>query len=293
MSPERPGGSTVECCRWGLKPAPTSPLTTGAVDRRRTRRGHVVATRTTLGRLFLIVVTDRANLNSDRFTGEPLIGRHGRVRVVIVPGLAVRSYAVAATEALVDAGFDARLDDPPGWPGQATGLDVYGLRLATALEQESEPVDLLVGLSVGTQAAAIAARHIPVGHLLLVSPTVPPQLRSEPRLLVQFLRGENHRNSPSWRSQLPDWRRAGPRRILACFRSATTVVLEDVLPTVTAPVTIVHGDADQLSTHSYAASLANRCGASLTLLPDAPHSWPVGDPARFVTMVEDLTRDAS
>lgn len=210
------------------------------------------------------------------------------VRVVIVPGLAVRGYAVEATDALIAAGFDARLEEPPGWRGRATDLDDYGRRLATALARESLPVDLLVGLSVGTQAAAVAATRVPVGHLLLISATVPPELRSEPRLLTRFLRGEDHRDSPSRRSQIPDWQKAGPRRILACFRSTTEVVLEDILPAVTAPTTIVHADEDQLSTHEYAVSLANRFGASLRFLPDAPHSWPVGDPARFVTMVGEL-----
>ena len=215
------------------------------------------------------------------------------VRVVIVPGLAVRGYAVEATEALIGAGFEARLEQPPGWPGQATELDAYGHRLAAGLRREFRPVELLIGLSVGSQAAAVAAAHVQVGNLLLVSPTVPPELRNEPRLLARFLRGENHRDSPSWPSQLPDWRRAGLKRILACFRSTTEVVLEDILPAVTAPTTIAHGDADQLSTHNYAAALANQFGASLRLLPDAPHSWPVGDPNRFLTMVRDLTGHSS
>ncbi len=208
---------------------------------------------------------------------------------MVVPGLAVRSYAEPATEALARAGFEVRLLEPPGWHGQPTDLEDYGLHLRAELEREARPVDVLVGLSVGTQAAAVAAAGTAIGQLLLVSPTVPPELRTRPRLLARFLRGEDHRDSPSWRSQIPDWRRAGPGRILACFRSATEVILEDVLPRVNAPTTIVHGDADQLSTHSYAAFLANLCNASLRLLPDAPHSWPVGDPRRFLAMVGELT----
>ncbi len=80
---------------------------------------------------------------------------------------------------------------------------------------------------------------------------------------------------------------------MATFRSATQVVLEEALPAVSAQITIVHGDADRLSLHEYALFLANTSGASLVLLPDAPHSWPVGDPPRFVAFVADLTKSVT
>src|SRR5689334_4029259 len=94
-------------------------------------------------------------------------------RVLVVPGLAVRSYARPPVRALRRAGIDATLLRPPAWTGAPADLAAYGARLAEAVEARGADVDLLVGLSVGTQAAAVAStRTRRVRRLLLVSPTV-------------------------------------------------------------------------------------------------------------------------
>lgn len=193
--------------------------------------------------------------------------------------------------ALHAAGHDAELEDPPGWPRRSPDLAEYGRELGTGLADADRRVDLLVGLSVGTQAAAVAAATAGpdvIGHLLLVSPTVPPEIRTPPRLMRQFLAGENHPDSPSWRSHMPDWRRAGIPNLVRGFRSALQVRLEELLPAVTVPVTLVHAGADHLSSHDFAARLATEAGAQLVLMPDAPHSWPTADNDRFVALVDRL-----
>ncbi len=214
-----------------------------------------------------------------------------------MPGLAVRGYAVGAARALTEAGYAVELEDPPGWANRADDLAAYGRDLATRLTGADGRVDVLVGLSVGTQAAAMAAMVAAgtglVGRLLLISPTVPPELRTRTRLAARFLRGEDHPDSPTWRSQVPDWRRAGVRRIARVFDSALKVRLEDILASVTATLTVVHAEADQLSTLAYGADLATRFGGHLVVVPDAPHSWPVGDPDRFVGLVDQLMRSDS
>lgn len=209
--------------------------------------------------------------------------------VWIVPGLAVRRYAMPAAEALGARGHRVRLLDPPGWPGRPPELDRYGHSVADEVSQLSGPLDLLIGLSVGGQAAAVAAADYPgVARLLLISPTIDPAQRSRHALLAGWLRGEDHPDSPAMRTHLPDWRRAGPVRIYRAFASVLRVRLEDVLPHVDAAVTIAHADHDQLSSHAYAAELAQLCGAGFLVLPDAPHSWPVGDNAGFIALVDEL-----
>jgi pimeloyl-ACP methyl ester carboxylesterase len=210
--------------------------------------------------------------------------------VLVVPGLAVQGYAAVAVGALRAAGFDAELLDPPSWRGVPADLELYGRQLGERLRDEGRPVAVLIGLSVGTQAAAVAAALAGdrVAHLLLVSPTVEPAKRSRRRLLAAWLKGEDHPDSPPVTQQIRDWRHAGAPRILRGFTSAVRVRLEDVLPEVTAEISIVHAEADQLTSHSYAASLAERSGARLLLVPDAPHSWPIGDADRFVTLVSEL-----
>ena len=209
--------------------------------------------------------------------------------VWIVPGLAVRRYAVPAADALRAHGHRVKLLDPPGWPGRPPELDRYGHSVADEIVRASSRIDLLIGLSVGGQAAAVvAADHPGVSRLLLVSPTIGPVQRSRHALLTGWLRGEDHPNSPATRTHLPDWRRAGPARIYRTFASVLRVRLEDVLPHVDAAVTIAHADHDRLSTHGYAAELAQLCRARFLVLPNAPHSWPVGDDAGFIALVDEL-----
>lgn len=212
---------------------------------------------------------------------------------MIVPGLAVRSYVQPPADALRRHGYEVDLLEPPAWRGSPTDLRDYGERLAAAIERHQRPVSVLVGLSVGTQAAAVAAAASDrVERLLLVSPTVPPELRNRPRLLARFFLGSSeHPDSPTFRSQLPDWRQAGARRILAGFGSAIDLHLEYVLPDVGADLTVVHADTDQLTSHAFAAALAAEHGGRLLLAPNAPHSWPIGDHDRFLGLIDELTGD--
>ena len=209
---------------------------------------------------------------------------------MVVPGLAVQGYARTAVDALQAAGFDAELLDPPAWRTVPADLEAYGRQLGEQLRAEDRPVAVLIGLSVGTQAAAVAAGVAGqlVQELLLISPTVEPAKRSRIRLLASWLKGEHHPDSPPLSGQVGDWRRAGVLRIYQGFSSAIRIQLEDVVPDVAARVTIVHADADELTAHAYAVDLAERTGAQLLLVPDAPHSWPIGDSDRFVTLVSEL-----
>ena len=137
--------------------------------------------------------------------------------VWIVPGLAVHRYAIPAADALRRKGHDVRLVEPPGWPGRPAELDRFGEALAAeiadtvggaareALAAEIADtvgdVDLLVGLSVGGQAAAVAAATTPgIRRLLLVSPTIDPDHRTRRALLAGWLRGEDHPDSPGTRT---------------------------------------------------------------------------------------------
>jgi hypothetical protein len=214
-------------------------------------------------------------------------------RLVIVPGLAVRSFVVPAAEALEAAGHQVELLPAPGWRGVPDRLADYGEWLADRLRRRRTRVDILTGLSAGTQAAAVAAVGYPVGRLLLVSPTVSPERRSRGRLLASWLHGDHHPDSPTLGQQAPDWARAGPRRIYRCLVSALDLPLEQVLPEVAAPVTIVHAGWDNLTRYDFVTRLAVEHADPVVELPAAPHSWPIGDEGRFVSVVNELlARDA-
>jgi pimeloyl-ACP methyl ester carboxylesterase len=212
----------------------------------------------------------------------------GLARVIVVPGLAVHAYAELPVRHLRDNGYDARLLSPLAWRGVDHDLERYGRNLAAKIDREGAPVDVLVGLSAGTQAAAVAASLTDlVKRLVLVSPTIDPAYRSMIKQSMVFARGDPH-DKAAFVSQIPDWSRAGIIRILRGFASAIPLHLEDILPKVQAAVTIIHAEHDPLTTHSYASSLAEINSARLVLMPGASHSWPKADSARFLRFVDEL-----
>jgi predicted alpha/beta hydrolase family esterase len=210
-------------------------------------------------------------------------------RVIVVPGLAVRTYAVEPVERLHQAGYDADLLPALAWRGVPVDLADYGRALAADIEAAGQPVDVLVGLSAGSQAAAIAASLTSlVRHLVLVSPTIEPTHRNTLKMLGIFLTPNPNENAALFSELLPDWSRAGPTRILQGFRSAVRLPLEHVLGRVSAELTVVHGDYDQLTTYDYAATLAAQFGGTLRIAPEGAHSWPTQDPEGFLRLVDDL-----
>jgi pimeloyl-ACP methyl ester carboxylesterase len=211
-------------------------------------------------------------------------------RVLIVPGAAVRGYVTASAAALSNRAIEATLLAAPGEPGSSADLRHYGEDLARRIS-DARPVDLLVGLSVGAQAAAIAAAAAPrVGRLMLVSPTVDPRARTAPRLLYRWLAGGRLEPSGLLSRQAGDWRRAGPRRLSVLVRSALRLHIEDVLPATRSRLTVVHSERDAITSHAYAAELAAHGRGELVLIPGATHSWPYADADRFADLVESLLR---
>lgn len=210
-------------------------------------------------------------------------------RVLIVPGLAVRGYAESAVGALGVAGYDASLLTPPSWRGADCDLDAYGRRLGREIDGGDQSIAALVGLSVGTQAAAVAAAVTSkIERLILVSPTVDSVLRSRPRLLAAWLfRGEPGGPSLLY-EQIPDWARAGPTRIFRGFNSALEVDLEEIIPRIAAEITLVHGELDPITSHSYVMRVAAAHGCRLELVPNGPHSWPTDDATGFVDLLDRM-----
>ena len=213
--------------------------------------------------------------------------------VLIVPGAGVRRYARPAVEALRGRGVAAGLLPAPGGAGGPADVERYGAELARRLAagDSAEPVELLVGLSVGAQAAAVAAAVLPQGRLrglTLVSPTVDPRIRSGPRMLARWLAAGRLERPGLLAAQGPDWRRAGPGRLARVVRSALRVRLEDVLPRVPVALAVVHGADDVICSHAYAAALADDHGGRLVVVPGATHSWPYADADRFADTVLGL-----
>lgn len=211
-------------------------------------------------------------------------------RVLVIPGAAVRRYLEPDMREVCRRGPEVELLPAPGQPGACPELRRYGIDLAQRLAT-GPPVDALVGLSVGCQAAAVAAAATDPGvlpRLVLVGPTVDPQARTPPRLFARWVNAGRHEHSALLAEQLPDWRAAGVRRIVQVTRSALSVRLEQVLLGVRAELTVVHPEQDGVSSHAYAAGLATAFGGRLIVVPAATHSWPYRDGTRFAALLREV-----
>jgi len=123
---------------------------------------------------------------------------------------------------------------------------------------------------------------------VLVSPTIDPDRRNTVKMLAIFLKPNPNEEFALFSEQLPDWSKAGPRRILGGFRSSVKLPLEDVLGRVEAELTIVHAGYDQLTTYAFAAQLAADFGGTLLVAPSGSHSWPTRDPEGFLRLIDEL-----
>ena len=221
-------------------------------------------------------------------------------KALIVPGAAVHRYVRDTVEALPAVGISGALLAGPGEPKVAADLGEYGRDLAGRITGGGG-VDVLIGLSVGAQVAAVAAVETAkasrtcspphrgsVGRLVLISPTVDPAARSAPRLVGRWLAGGRVEPVSLLRQQLPDWGGAGPARIATVVRSARRIAIERLLPGLSCPVTVVHAERDVITSHAYATYLAAAVDGDLVIVPGATHSWPHDDPARFAALIDRL-----
>ena len=210
-------------------------------------------------------------------------------KIIVVPGLAVRRYAEEPAERLRQAGYEVDLPPALAWRGVPVDVAAYGRELGAEIVAAGNPVDVLVGLSAGTQAAAVAAATTPlVRRLVLVSPTMDPDSRTLVKMLGRYLKPNPNEKVALFSEQLPDWSKAGPRRILNGFRSSLEVQLENILGDVAAELTIVHADYDQLTSYAFAAQLAASFGGTLLVAPSGSHSWPTNDSEGFLRLINEL-----
>lgn len=209
-----------------------------------------------------------------------------------MPGMAVREYARPAADAVAARGHQVTLLKAPSWRGVPVDLNAYGYRLADEFERRDTDVDLLIGLSVGTQVAAAAAtRTDRIRHAMLISPTVDPDIRSMKGITSRWFERSDGDDQSDWGRQLRDWTHTDPVRIGISVRSGLRSPIEDVLPHSRAALTLVHAEHDRLSRPEWVKSLADDNGGRYVYQPGGKHSWPVEDVENFADLVDELVGD--
>jgi pimeloyl-ACP methyl ester carboxylesterase len=212
--------------------------------------------------------------------------------VVLLPGLGVSVYLRQSVSALGAAGFRAWLPDPPGFgdsgdPAHPLGVGEIAAVFARWLRHRELHKVTLIGHSCGTQIAARVAATEPdlVQRLVLGSPTVDPRYRSWPKAVLRWLRDGRLEPSSLTKTQRPEWRRAGPARLLRLARSMLADDLEASLSGVRCPVVVVRAERDPISTPAWAQRLAQGEDRRLVEIRGLAHAFPYQAPATFADVL--------
>jgi len=153
--------------------------------------------------------------------------------------------------------------DLPGWGGSErpdVALDIGSAAdvLAEIIIAEKLGAPTLVANSLGCQFVVELARRRPelVEALVLISPTVDPRYRSPARQALTLAVDWTREPSGLWPIIARDYWAMGPRRLAATALLALGDRPEDKLPRITAPVLVLRGERDAITTRDWAESCA-------------------------------------
>ncbi len=154
---------------------------------------------------------------------------------------------------------------------------------------------VVIGHSSGTQVAAHAAarRAEDVAGLVLASPTIDPVARSWLRLFVRWRLDGRHEPPGLTESHVPEWRRAGLRRLLHLVKTHLQDDLETTLAGVRVPMLVLRGRDDRLLTRDWAGRLADLGSSGTPPVVEMPgaHTFPWLDPTAWSDPIRRLASD--
>lgn len=213
-------------------------------------------------------------------------GRPGARPVVLVHGSGTTSRYFRPLLQVLDGRLPASAVELPGIgasPPVDVPTDVAGLAdvLAAWLRTTGRYPVTLVGNSMGAQVVTDTAIRHPdlVSRLVLIGPTVDANRRGFFRQVGLLLLDATRERPSLVATALTDGLLSARRATFRYIRAALRHRLEDRLPLVRVPVTIVRGARDPMVGQSWVEELhAGTPDAELVVVPDAAHGAHHGRP---------------
>ena len=151
---------------------------------------------------------------------------------------------------------------------------------------------ILVGQSHGCQVIVEAVIRVPelASALVLNAPTMLAEHRSLGAQLWRVMLDAPREPLSLVPHVVRDYLVAGPVRILATLNDALRDRIEDKLPAVRVPVSIVTGARDPVSPPAWGERLARLAGARFTIVPGAAHAVPFSHPEALAAEIVAMAR---
>lgn len=216
--------------------------------------------------------------------------------VVLVHGFVISSrYMVPLAERLASS-FRVYAPDLPGFglsesPRHLLGLDELADALVAWMAAVDLPTAALLGNSFGCQVIAELATRYPerVERVVLAGPTIDPAHRS-PLQQVARLQLDMIREPLSLLPlHVPDYFRAGPRRVWRTYRAMMDDRIEEKLPRITAPTLVVRGGRDPIIPQQWAEDATRLLPRGrLEVIPDHAHALNYNAPRPLAEIVRSF-----
>jgi len=231
-----------------------------------------------------------------RVNDRALSREAGAPHIVMVHGLGMATdYLEPTMRALGDTMAVSALD-LPGFGGSHVRTGASLAELADALvawmRVRGIVAPILVGQSHGCQVIVEAVTRTPdvASAIVLNAPTMSAEHRSIGAQLWRVMLDSPREPLSLVPHVLRDYWRAGPVRILATLKDALRDRIEDKLPTVRVPVSIVTGARDPVSPPAWGERLGSIAGARFTIVPGAAHAVPFSHPEALSAEIVAMAR---
>jgi pimeloyl-ACP methyl ester carboxylesterase len=235
-----------------------------------------------------------------RVNDRALAGEVGSLHAVFVHGLGMATDYLEPTMRMLGADMAVSALDLPGFggsrPATRRGLSVGELAatLTAWLGMRGAVAPIMVGQSHGCQVIIESVSRDPAvaSALVLNAPTMVAEHRTVLGQLSRVALDTPREPLALVPHVARDYLRAGPLRILATLRAALRDRIEDKLPDVHMPVSIVTGERDPVSPPAWCERLArltgsrvDGSGARLVVVPGAAHAVPFSHPAALAAEI--------
>lgn len=238
-----------------------------------------------------------------RVNDRALVGDRTTPHVVLVHGLGMATGYLEPTMRALGNDIAVSALDLPGFGGSRPisghrSLGELADSLIEWLRVRGIVAPVLVGQSHGCQVVVEAVSREPAlaSALVLNAPTMLAEHRSVVRQLWLVALDTPREQLSLVPHVVRDYLRAGPLRILATLKDSLRDRMEEKLPALRVPVTVVTGARDPVSPPAWCERLARLAGsrngaeARLVVVPEAAHAVPFSHPLALSAEIVTMTR---